>query len=185
MFGSKKKQPTQDNNALARRLVRGDDSPTESLQNQAEAATTIINDPSEAPTRQLGTKDSDQSAAPNRPVAVLMIIDGPGKGSLLAVGFGMNTVGRGSDQRIAMDFGDELISRQDHARLVYDHQGQRFYLQHGGGHALTYLNGDPVLDPAILHDGAIIRLGATTMLFRTLLGADFDWHTQALNATEP
>lgn len=158
-------------NPLARRVIRGDDSPTVPLDGTAGAI-----DPSEAATRLLNQAD-DAHALTDPPVAMLLIIAGPGKGHLAPVGFGMNPVGRGPNQRIRLDFGDERISRSTHAALTYDSDGKRFYLQHGGGASLTYHNGAPVLEPVEIVDGARIKLGETELLFRALVGPDFDWVT--------
>ena len=65
----------------------------------------------------------------------------------------MNSVGRGEGQRIWIDFGDSRISRESHAFVIYDGENRRFYVAHGGGENLTYLNGDLVLgDKATLVD---------------------------------
>ena len=162
-------------NARARRVVRGDDSPTVPLDPPPGPAGAI--DPAEAATRLLHHSDDDTGTLADPPVAILLIIAGPGKGHLAPVGFGMNPLGRGPDQRVRLDFGDERISRSAHAALTYDGDGKRFYLRHGGGASLTYHNGAPVLEPVEIADGARIRLGETELLFRTLVGPDFDWVT--------
>lgn len=52
----------------------------------------------------------------------------------------MNSIGRASDERVALDFDDELISRKGHAIVTYDPKGRKFYIQHGGGYE-SYLLG--------------------------------------------
>jgi hypothetical protein len=173
MFKSRKKPGKPAENPLARRVVRGDDSPTEPLEDAAGGAI----DPGEAATRLLDDGNGAAAALADPPVAVLLIIAGPGQGKLLTMGYGMNTLGRGHDQRIALDFGDERISRSAHASLTYDGKGRRFYLQHGGGASLTYHDDAPVLEPLEIVSGARIRVGETELLFRALVGPDFDWNT--------
>lgn len=176
MFRSGKK-PRQagspSDNPLAKRVVRGDDSPTEPLKPSSHTRTNI--DPTEAATRLIGSSDDARLAPGDPPVAILLLIGGPGKGRLVTLGYGMNHLGRGPDQRVRLDFGDEQISRSQHATLTYDRDGKRFFLQHGGGASLTYHDGAPVLEPLEIVDGARIRLGETELLFRTLVGPDFDW----------
>ena len=162
-------------NPLAKRVLRGDDSPTQALTTADEPATRHMSGPVEAATRLLGTAAIETPVQQDLPAGALMIITGPGLGALLPVGYGVNRVGRGADQRIRLDYGDQRISRADHARLTYDGEGQRFYLQHGAGSSLVYHNGEPVLQPIELHDGARIKLGDTQLLFRVLLGPDFNW----------
>lgn len=183
MFRSGKKPPKdrkkvaapgdKADNPLARRVVRGDDSPTIPLDNAHEAQQGV--DPAEAETRLINNPAEAGSTLADPPVAILLIVAGPGKGKLLTVGYGMNTLGRGPDQRIRIDFGDERISRSSHSALTYDGEGKRFYLQHGGGASLTYHNGTPVLEPLEISDGTRIRVGETELLFRALVGPDFDW----------
>ena len=45
-------------------------------------------------------------------VGWLVIVAGPGKGRALQLGYGANTLGRGSTDRVNLNFGDERISPQ-------------------------------------------------------------------------
>jgi hypothetical protein len=108
-------------------------------------------------------------------VGWLVVIAGPGRGHVLNLGVGMNSIGRAEDQRCRLDFGDTEVSRKVHATLTYDPRGHKFYLMHGGGQNLTYLGETPVLAPMVLAGGELIALGKTTLKFIPLCGADFDW----------
>lgn len=108
-------------------------------------------------------------------VGWLVIVDGPGKGQSIKLGFGMNSIGRGKEARVSLDFGDEEISRQDHASVTYDPKGNKFYLQHGGGINLTYLEDAPVLQPAELKGRETISIGHTKLIFIPFCGAHFVW----------
>lgn len=110
-------------------------------------------------------------------VGWLVIIGGPGQGRALALGYGRNSIARGPKARISLDFGDLEISRDEHAVLTYDPKGRRFYLQHGGGTNLTYLNEQPVLVPTELQGREIIWLGQTQLRFVPFCGEDFDWQS--------
>ena len=105
----------------------------------------------------------------------LVVVDGPGKGQFCRLGYGLNTLGRGGDSRVRIDFGDNEISREAHATLTYDPKGRKFYLQHGGGLNLTYVGDEPVLSPTPLEGLQHIVLGRTTFRFIALCGPDFDW----------
>lgn len=134
-------------------------------------------------TRRSSSAASLQTAAANSPkdnmsdpvVGWLAIVSGPGAGGFVRLGYGMNSIGRSSDQRCQLDFGDEKISRQSHASISYDPRGRKFYLQHGGGQNLTYLADAPVLQPTELLGGEFITLGDTTLRFVRLCGSDFDY----------
>ena len=108
-------------------------------------------------------------------VGWLAVVAGPGAGDYVRLGYGMNNIGRSDDQRCRLNFGDENISRQNHGSVTYDPRGRKFYLQHGGGQNLTYLNDAPVLQPVELIGGEMITLGGTTLRFVPLCGANFDY----------
>lgn len=105
----------------------------------------------------------------------LVVIEGPGRGCTREIYFGMNSIGRGSEERIALDFGDTTISREAHAYLVFDEKQSDFYLQHGGKSNLVRLNGAPVLAPQPLKNGDTIEIGDTKLRFVPLCGDDFTW----------
>lgn len=108
-------------------------------------------------------------------VGWLVIVDGPGKGTELILGNGQNTVGRGSDARVRIDFGDAEISRAAHAIVTYDWRGNQFYLQRGTGTNLTYMEGNPILEPIVLAPGSEFTLGNTTLRFVPLCDGSFSW----------
>jgi len=108
-------------------------------------------------------------------VGWLAIIAGPGQGMSVPIGYGMNSIGRNSDQRISLDYGDDEISRSTHASVTYDPKHRKFYLQHGGGTNLTYIDDAPVLTPAELEPQKDIQIGQTTLRFIPLCNDKFDW----------
>ena len=119
------------------------------------------------------TASSDPMADP--PVGWLVVIRGPGQGRSVTIGNGMNAIGRDHAERICVDFGDELISRHGHAIITYDPRGKKFYIQHGGGKNLTYVEDAPVLVPTELVGFSKIVVGETVLLFVPLCGERFNW----------
>ena len=115
------------------------------------------------------------SAMDDPPVGWLVVVRGPGQGNFVAIGNGSNSVGRDEDERIRVDFGDETISRRGHSSITYDPRGKKFYLQHGAGKNLTYLEGNPVLAPTELAGFSRIVIGNTELLFVPLCCEQFDW----------
>jgi len=111
-------------------------------------------------------------------VGWLVVVDGPGKGNVRSLGYGMNKIGRGADQRVVLDLGDEDISRDSHATVTYDPRGRKYFLQHGGGTNLTYLDDSPVLTPIDLKPHAHFTVGSTTLRFVPLCGEGFDWQDE-------
>ena len=118
-----------------------------------------------------GSADTDAD-----PVAGwLVVVKGPGRGGFRPIFVGMNSVGREANQRISLSFGDDMISREEHAFIAYDEEARQFYLQHGGKANLVRLGGRPVLSPTELQPYDLIRIGKTTLRFIPLCGPDFAW----------
>ena len=124
----------------------------------------------------------DDSAVPphadamdDPPVGWLVVVQGPGQGNVVTIGNGVNTIGRASSERVCLDFGDTLISREKHALITYDPRGKKFYIQQGDGTNLTYIGDAPVLAPTELDGFTTIQMGETVLLFVPLCGERFDW----------
>ena len=128
-------------------------------------------DPAPPPTEASSTDDGMNDPT----VGWLVVVDGPGMGQVCRLGYGVNSLGRGGKSRVKLDFGDGEISREDHATVTYDPKGRQYYIQHGGGMNLTYLDDEPVLAPTPLDALRHIVLGATTLRFVPLCGTEFDW----------
>jgi hypothetical protein len=112
----------------------------------------------------------------------VVVVKGPGRGGFSPVFVGMNSVGRDPSQRVSLSFGDESISREEHAFITYDEETRCFYLQHGGKSNLVRLGSDPVLTPTELKPNDLIRIGKTTLLFIPCCGPDFSWTDEVHNA---
>ena len=122
------------------------------------------------------TSESQNPRLNSEPVVGwLVIVDGPGRGQSLTLGYGVNSIGRSATERVSLDFGDEEISREKHALLTYDPKGRKFYLQHGGGINLTYIADAPVLQTIQLNGGERILVGKTEIAFVPFCGPNFEW----------
>ncbi len=120
-----------------------------------------------------GVQEEDPMADP--PVGWLVVVRGPGKGRVLTLGNGLNPIGRSAESRVRLDFGDDNISRANHARLVYEPRRRCWLLNHGDGTNLTYLNGELVMSAVELQSGAEIQLGETSLRFQAFCSQEFDW----------
>ncbi len=167
-------------NPLARRFLVDEEPDTKDLlaaekfgdatgREQDEPETQVLSGNSEE-------TDSVEKPALKDPVSgFLIIISGPGRGKVAMLRYGMNSIGRDASQQIVLDHGDKRISRESHCMLSYDPVTRKFYLQHGEGPQLTYLDGQPVLAVTQLAAGNHIRVGDTELRFVPLCGDDFDW----------
>ena len=135
------------------------DQPPEQQSGQAEAA----------------GRPTAADAMDDPPVGWLVVVQGPGQGNAVTIGNGSNSLGRDHSERICVDFGDETISRRGHTTITYDPRGKKFYIQHGGGKNLTYMEDSPVLVPTELQGFSKIQIGETVLLFVPLCGERFDW----------
>lgn len=109
-------------------------------------------------------------------VGWLAIVEGPGRGASLNVGYGNNRIGRAPTENISLDFGDEEISRENHATITFDGRHRRFYILPGQGRNLVYVNEQPVMSPLELTGGEEILLGQTKLRFVPFCGKSFDWY---------
>lgn len=125
-----------------------------------------------------GSAVAPAPAQNDRPItAWLVVVKGNGTGTALAVSYGLHRIGRDADQDVPLAFGDESVSRQEHAFLEYDPKTRQFYLSKGSN--LVYLNGERVgqgCEREIV-TGDEIELGENTVLrFVSFCGKEFDWH---------
>ncbi len=112
------------------------------------------------------------------PVGWVVVADGPGRGECFSLEAGMSQIGRGEDQAIQLDFGDNAISRMNHAAIVYDQETHTFFLGHGGKKNVVRLNNKPVISNEELKSEDEIKVGETTLRFMALCSADFNWANQ-------
>lgn len=161
--------------------------------------TKLLEDPGSDPARRSKTTLVDSSAGKTRLVAPvtsaagasapaasalatddpvvgwLVVTTGPGKGTSVPLGHGMNSIGRGASNRIVIGFGDDQISSEDHFRIAYDQENRSFHLVPGTGTNLVYLGSKALLAPTMLEPLTDIRVGATTLRFVPLCGQSWDW----------
>ena len=122
---------------------------------------------------------AESTATPQRekfPVGWLVVVEGPGVGHAFSIFTGASMIGRGEDQVIRLDFGDNSISRHNHAAIAYDEEANKFYVGHGGKSNIIRRNARPVLSTEELHHADLLRIGETTLRFVALCGSDFQWH---------
>jgi hypothetical protein len=112
-------------------------------------------------------------------VGWLVVVEGPGRGRSLQIGYGMNIVGRAATNRIRLDFGDDQVSGDDHFRIAYDGAHRKFHLVPGRGSNLIYVGQTPLLSPMELNAGDELAVGTTRLRFVPFCGADWDWGTAA------
>lgn len=116
-----------------------------------------------------------QEAASQPVVGWVIIIDGPGKGQSFELTFGMNPIGRNPGNKVALNFGDDLISGDDHFSIAYDDRSQSFLVAARSGRNLVYIGDDPIIDSRTLESGTELNVGNTTLKFMALCTKDWTW----------
>ena len=154
---------------------------TQEQANRGDEARTRVYRPQrdnvDTPVRPAPSAAGPPHAMEDPPVGWLVVVAGPGQGNVLSLGNGANSIGRDDTERLQLNFGDDMISRTNHTTVTYDPRGRQFYIQHGGGTNLTYINDQPVLAPQELQANTNILVGNTTLRFVPLCGAQFNWDT--------
>lgn len=118
------------------------------------------------------------------PVGWIVVAKGPGRGESFSLMAGMSQIGRGEDQAVQLDFGDNSISRTNHAAIVYDPESKEFLLGHGGKSNIVRLNDKPLISNETLQTGDIIRIGETVLRFVALCDKTFNWSEDATGEDE-
>ena len=128
------------------------------------------------------------AAAPTKsvkfPVGWIVVTDGPGRGESFSLLSGMSQIGRGEDQAVQLDFGDNSISRSNHAAIVYDPESKEFLLGHGGKSNIVRLNDKPVISNESIKTGDLIKIGETILRFVALCDKSFNWTDGATEEDE-
>lgn len=114
---------------------------------------------------------------PRFPHGWLVVIEGPGTGEWFVLERGVSHIGSAEGQTVRLGFGDEDIAPERHAALVYDADSHAFVLDAGGGHPVR-LNGLPADAQAMLRDGDVISVGATSLRLVSLCSPNFNWESE-------
>jgi hypothetical protein len=102
-------------------------------------------------------------------VGCLVVVAGKARGRAFGLRYGRNCIGRDVGEHVRLNFGDEEISRNQHACVLHDPVNGDYYVEPGKSTPnLTYLERDgqmkPVLTATLLNDGDRIRVGGTTLM---------------------
>ena len=109
------------------------------------------------------------------PVGWLVVVDGPGRGASFVLHDGVSRIGRGDDQPVCLNFGDNSISRENHLSIAYDSEQNAFYIGQSGRSNIVRLNNKPLLSTEQVRSGDQIRVGETTLRLVALCSDGFSW----------
>jgi len=107
-------------------------------------------------------------------VGWLVCVEGNNIGADYRLKSGRNFIGRAANMDVAID-GDESVSRDRHAIVVYEPKTQVFLVQAGESKELCYLNDKVVLTADELKINDILTVGATKLMFFPCCSSSFNW----------
>lgn len=120
-------------------------------------------------------RDRDGAAGGDPVVGWLVAIDGALRGRDYRVHAEGNSIGRDAGNRIVVDDGTGTISRQRHAVVYHDPNGDgTFHIAPGDG-PLTRVNGRAIYQATRLQAYDVVSIGGTRLLFVPLCGDRFNW----------
>ncbi len=109
-------------------------------------------------------------------VGFLIVVGGPGLGSFRPIFEGNNTVGRTTDNRIPLDFGDDTISAEAQAYLRYDSNDRSFlFVPNLAKTNVVSVNDKRPSGAVELKAMDVIMFGRTQVAFVPFCGSEFDW----------
>ena len=107
-----------------------------------------------------------QLANAGPPIGRLTIIEGPGLGTVRSVYKGTNSVGRYTDNIVALDFGDNAIPR--HQNAVIDCGDREVRILDGGKPNPIEVNGVRVAKEQVLRSGDLVQIGTTKLRYERM-----------------
>lgn len=107
-------------------------------------------------------------------VGWLVCIEGPDRGQDYRIHMEKNFIGRSRSMDIAIG-GDDGISRERHAVIMFDPKKNVFWLQPGEAAGLVYLNSELVHSPVPIKADDVIELGRTKLVLVPFVGEKYNW----------
>lgn len=123
-------------------------------------------------------KSMDLSQTP-MPIGCVVIVDGPGRGEAFFLTRLVNRIGRDESQDVSLRFGDDFVSRDCHAVIVYDDEINQFGIVDGKKENPVLLNETVVRRAEKLQSGDTLRVGKTVLRFTAICDAGFVWEDRA------
>lgn len=117
---------------------------------------------------------SSRTSLGKLPVAWLMGVKGPYRGTLFPCRTGRNRMGISSAGEIDLS-DDPAIEDDIQAFLIYEPRQRQYFLQARTGNSLVYHNGEMVFSHTPLAPYDRIQLGNTELVFVPLCGEKFTW----------
>ncbi len=119
-----------------------------------------------------------QSGTVEPAVGILLCVEGSDFGTTYLLKTGRNFIGRSKTMDVVIA-GDNGVSRDKHAIILYEPKSRTFIAQPGESRELFYVNEKVVLNAQNLSPYDEILLGNTKLLFVPICGENFAWENYA------
>lgn len=113
----------------------------------------------------------------------LVCIEGPDKGRDFRIHAGNNCIGRGEKMDICLK-SDATVSRENHARVVFDPKHSKFHLLPADGSNMVYLNDEPVFSPVEMKADDVVEIGKSKLVLVPFCGEKYSWNTDNADGAE-
>lgn len=107
-------------------------------------------------------------------VGWLVCVEGSCRGKDFRLKSGRNFIGRSVQMDVAIT-GDNTVSRERHAVIVYEPKNHLFLVQPGDSKELCYLNDEVVLTPQTIKLNDVLTVGSTKLMFFPCCDKVFNW----------
>lgn len=112
----------------------------------------------------------------------LVCLEGAQKGADFKIHAEKNSIGRGRENDIAIDF-DTAVSKGVNAVISYDVKNNKFFIMQSNSKNNIYINDTLLLMPVELKDYDVLEIGETKLLFRSLCNENFTWEKRKQEET--
>jgi len=107
-------------------------------------------------------------------VGWLVCLAGPDRGCDFRLHAEKNFIGRSPLMDVCV-VGDETVSRDRHALVIFDPKKQVFWAVPGDASGLVYVNGDLVNAPTQMQRDDILEVGQTKLVLIPFCGEKYSW----------
>jgi len=116
-------------------------------------------------------------------VGWLVCLAGPDRGRDFRLHAEKNFIGRAPSMDVCVA-GDETVSRERHALVIFDPKKQVFWAVPGDAAGLVYLNGDIVHSPTTMKQDDLLEIGLTKLVLIPFCGEKYSWSRELMETGE-
>jgi hypothetical protein len=116
-------------------------------------------------------------------VGWLVCLAGPDRGRDFRLHAEKNFIGRSPAMDVCVA-GDETVSRDRHALVIFDPKKHVFWAVPGDAAGLVYLNGDIVHSPTPMKQDDLLEIGQTKLVLIPFCGDKYSWSRELMETGE-